>query len=263
MGQTVLDGGRNVLLNIDHGLTKHSREQFVRKMEAAVKQLIPQPFLVLIMGDDWNRLALTTERTTGTQSSHLGVHRTDLVASCDGEIKACMQNLSKLLADLVQAETIDKMRMIEETMREPSAAYLMVMEALFVLQGDDSGGDDKGTQDYGNADSAATTENAAKHQIRRPDNQLAGVSWRSTQGMFRDPSILANKLKLVKRGQSTKRLRDALRLYISHNNWPPPIDEDQRFILRKVFEQHELEEGEVPSPDDLDPTSTEELYEGG
>ncbi len=261
--QTVLDGGRNVLMNIDHGLTKFSREQFVRKMEAAVKQLVPQPFLVMIMGDDWNRLPLITERTTGTQSSHLGVHRTDLVASCDGEIKACMQNLSKLLADMVQAETIDKMRIIEETMREPSAAYLMVMEALFVLQGEDSGGDEKGTQDFGNAEGAATTGDAAKHQIRRPDNQLAGVSWRSTQGMFRDPTILANKLKIVKRGQSSKRLRDALRLYISHKNWPPPIDEDQRFILRKVFKQHEIEDGKVASPDDPDPTSTEELYEGG
>ena len=238
--QRVLDAKKNLIMAGDYGLTKRNREIFLRQFGEAVARLVPAPFIVLIHGDEWNRRPGEGE---GGLDQWLGVHYTDLRDSLDGQLKASLQGLSSLLFLMSTPSMTERMQQVEREMREPSAQYLIVMEALFVLQGSDPEGDDLVASLTDSASDQKAAEAYAK-TVRRPEQQLSGVAWRAVRGLFQDPRLLVDKLKRVKRGQTSQRLRESLREYTVHPNWPRPVDAEGAFILMGDMSVQDIQDEE-------------------
>ena len=82
--QDILDSKKNIIVNVDHGLTRLTRENFIRNFELNTQSLIPKPTIVLVIGDDINK------KMTGFEHLY-GVHGTDLDGCRDQDLKVFMQ----------------------------------------------------------------------------------------------------------------------------------------------------------------------------
>lgn len=77
--QAALDAKKSIIMTLDHGLSRMTRMGFLKSFEVTVRALIPNPFVVMAIGDDWNR--------RGSGGSHYGASKPDLQNMRDCDIK--------------------------------------------------------------------------------------------------------------------------------------------------------------------------------
>lgn len=56
--QSILDSNKSIIMTVDHGITRITRDGFVRSLEIVMSALLPKPFFILVVGDEMNRVIL-------------------------------------------------------------------------------------------------------------------------------------------------------------------------------------------------------------
>eukprot|EP01041_Mallomonas_annulata_P004421 gene4421-8802_t len=223
--QSILDAKKSIIMSVDHGLTKITRENFIKNFELNVKALIPNPVVIFAMGDEGNMRSFTGETYHG-----VSVH--DLTSMRDRTIKESMEMLAGILNQMLKIDIWHLMENRASLLLAPSVAYIIVLEALFIIQADHD-------------------------NFRLPDHHMAAVSWKATQYLLKDPAVLVSHLLNVPRGKATSRLCLALNEYLKHRNWPKISDkvrhDDPLLHLMASYveywtkcEQETLDKGGVP-----------------
>lgn len=191
--QSVLDANKSIILSVDHGLTKLTRNNFIYNLEMTIKALIPNPYIIIAMGDDSNKRMLTGGITCG-------VHAFDLSCMRDRNLKIALEYLAGLIDELHKPVHYKLMQTLGNEVLPPSKAFVMVLEAIFLLQSNEKA-------------------------YRIPDRTMAAASWRTTQRILTEPNLFLRYLKTLKRGNNkgdnnNLGLQECLRQYMAHPLWP-------------------------------------------
>eukprot|EP01032_Pedospumella_encystans_P016914 gene16914-19277_t len=150
--QSVLDSGKCIIMEVDPGLTRVSRDTFLQALEITNEALIPRPFVAIALGDESNKRS-----TAGAASSYHGVEKNDLsVVLVDGALKTNMEGKAWVVEEMNTIETRNLIQQRAGELVPPSPAFGMVAEGLFV----------------------ALSEN---NVYKFPDANLAAMSWRVTR----------------------------------------------------------------------------------
>jgi hypothetical protein len=189
--QSVLDCKRCIIASVDHGLTKTSRARFLTALERTANSLIPSPFVVVAMADDFNK-------RMGTLDAHYGASKRDLQLMRDGDIKICLEGMAETLYEWGQSSINDCLPEIVENVFPPSPEFLVVAEALYVLQ--------------------AETEDKF---INPTDQTLKPLSWVAMRNFLIQPRTLLSTLQGIRRGRSSTTRLSVVSAYLSHPLWPP------------------------------------------
>ena len=222
--QAALDAKKSIIMTLDHGLCRMTRMGFLKAFEVTVRALIPNPFVVMAVGEDWNR--------RGSGALHYGAQKFDLQNMRDCDIKAAMESMSWVIHEFQKPEMSSIMLRLSAEIVPPSQAFVTVMEGFFIMQ--------SGSEDFSS-----------------PDKNMSALSWRFTQRMLAEPRKLAEHLREFKRGTSTTRLVQCLARYIDNLHWPTPNSreraDDPLMHLFALFveafvvsEQATLERGGIP-----------------
>lgn len=196
--QAILDSKKSIMLYIDPGMTKITRGTFLAHLEVIVKALIPNPFVVIAVGNEDNkRLSIGTP--------HYGVAKRDLEIMRDGDIKVTLESLQWVVDELERVENSQALQQSAEDILPPSASFLVVTECLYVLQ-------------------------SAEDNFFSPDRSLSVNSWRFMQSFLLQPRIIFRALRELKRGKSTLRKCEVINQYMQHKRWPPAGAQERQVI---------------------------------
>lgn len=206
--QTILDADKSIILYVDPGLTRVSRQSFIEIVEISIKTLIPRPFLILALGDEKNKSFVP-------RYPHCGVPKSDLQILRDGDIKACLEILSITLDELSSFPFLQEMRALSIQMNPPSLEMLLVLEAVFILHSI--------VIEFPGA-SLKALENGSPLTplLRSPTHAVAAISWRVTHLFLSQPETFLQSLRSLSRGILGKNLMllECMHQYISHPRWP-------------------------------------------
>ena len=194
--QDIIDTHKSIILTVDIGITRLTRENFIRNFDLCLNSLIPKPCVVMVIGEDINRRSNT---------DHVyGVHFTDLNCMRDEQIKIALQNMASIIFDIGNNQDIrQEMQRIGNELMAPSPSFIITMEALFILHSDHD-------------------------NYTKPEKTLSSVSWRITRSLFHSPDDLANKLRGIARGSGTFHLIECIKEYMRHPSWPPEGSKERR-----------------------------------
>ena len=193
--QDILDSKKSIILSVDHGLTKITRDSFIKNFNMMIKSLIPRPVVVFAMGDDQNMRLPSGE-------SQFGVNGKDMNALRDKDIKLALEMIAYTLSEFTRPEIIHKMEVHASGITAPSIPYIIVLEALYIIQADHD-------------------------NFRMPDYHIAAVSWHATQHLLQDPISLVAKLKAIPRGKANSHVCLCLSEYVNHRKWPGVTHEER------------------------------------
>jgi len=188
--QAVLDAKKSIIIMLDHGLSRMTRIGFLKSFEVTVRALIPNPFVVMAVGNDSNR-------RSSTGASHYGASKHDLQGMRDCDIKVGMEGMNWVLSSFLTNEVSAQMIRLAAEPVPPSQAFVTVVEGFFIMQSQ--------------AEAFVT-----------PEAHMSAMSWRFTQRMLADPRMLVDKLRAVPRGSSSPKLVQCLAKYMENKNWPQP-----------------------------------------
>ncbi len=191
--QTVLDAGKCVLMYVDHGLTRVTRDSFLQNLEINVKALVPSPVVALAIGDELNQRG-----GCGDGEWFHGVDKADLAILRDGGLKASLESMSWVAHQISKPEIRALLQNRASELVPQSKSFVFVMEALFVvLSGEDS--------------------------HKSPDEGFAAVTWRATRRLLIEPRNIASAMLKYRRGGATLHTVEVLRKYLAHALWPEPF----------------------------------------
>lgn len=185
--QHILDTGKCILMTVDHGLTRLTRDSFMRNMEINLKALNPTPVVVMAVGDERNKRGVNNLE---------GVEKEDLICMRDGEIKVNLETLGRIIWEFGQEDMRKLLLVRGAEMLPPSRNFVLVAEAFFiVLSGQDN-------------------------LFKTPDVLLTGSSWKLTRLLLLRPDELVAKARVIRRGVATIQQRECITQYIKHKDWP-------------------------------------------
>lgn len=113
----------------------------------------------------------------------------------DGDIKVCLEGMAWAIDEISKPDFAVGLQRHCAQILAPSPSFLIVAEALFVLQS----GNDK---------------------FFSPEKTLTPFSWRAMQRFLASPTTLVSNLRTISRGTSTPELCEVLRHYIKNIHWP-------------------------------------------
>lgn len=186
--QSILDAGKNIIIMVDYGMTKITRSTFIKNYNLICKSLVPQPYSIFVVGDDENK-------RMPEGSTIYGVSNSDLIQMRDSDIKISLETMAYAIHQLLTPEIKRKIEQRTTLVVPPTPSFILVLEAVYIIQANHS-------------------------RFQMPDNNISGVSWRTTQGLLQDTHTLVSQLKAVKRGRADSRLCEILRNYVTHRHWP-------------------------------------------
>lgn len=186
--QSVLDANKSVILTVDHGLTQSSRQHFIDVYSRICRCLVPRPYSIFAIGDDGNC-------RSDNGDVKYGVSARDMHEMKDSDIKTSLEKMSLILKQLLTSDIRKKMEARANMIDKPSPQYIICLEALFIAQSDHT-------------------------RFRMPEDNIAAISYRSTQLLLGDPDGLVSTLRKMKRGKADAKLCSILRTYVTHPSWP-------------------------------------------
>lgn len=186
--QAVLDSGHSIIMSVDHGLTRLTRLNFIKNFDMCIHALIPNPFVVLAMGDEANRRVASGD-------PYFGVYKSDLNIMKDCDIKSSLEGMGMVIYEMQREEVAHHFQMTGSQIKPSSLSLVLVLEAIFVL--------------------LSTTDDSVS-----PDTAQAAASWRVTHTILLEPLRFAKKLKEIRRGRSSLRKCECLNQYLLHPHWP-------------------------------------------
>jgi hypothetical protein len=189
--QHVLDSQKCVIMEVDPGLTRLSRDTFLQALEITTDALIPKPFVAIAMGDEDNKRG-----GSGPAGSYHGVEKHDLLHTLkDGRIKGAMEGKAWVIQELQRPDIRLAIQERAAQLVPASPSFGFVAEALFVTL-------------------------SANDVYKSPDVNLAAMSWRVTRSMLIEPRHIIEKMKQMRRGAATLRSVECLQCYLDHPHWP-------------------------------------------
>lgn len=189
--QSVLDSQKCIIMEVDPGLTRLTRDTFLQALEITTEALIPKPFVAIAMGDEENKRG-----DPGPAGSYHGVEKDDLLNVLkDGALKTSMEGKAWVVDELQKTEIRSLIQERAAQLIPSSPSFGFVAEALFVAL-------------------------SANDVYKSPDVNLAAMSWRVTRSMLIEPRHIVEKMKQLRRGGATLRSIECLQCYINHPHWP-------------------------------------------
>lgn len=192
--QTVLDAQKSVIMNVDHGLTKLTRTNFLKNLDMTLNALVPKPFVIMIVGDEDNK------RMPGGSES-FGVNNIDLDLMRDKDIKIGLESMVYSCEQLTHH--FDQMIATADEIVPPSFSYVVMIEALYIIHSN-------------------------VRTVRRPDDNITAVSWRSLRLLLAHPQELITHLRSIKRGVADLPMCELVSAYVNHKYWPPVTGEERK-----------------------------------
>ena len=177
--QTVLDANKSIILTVDHGLTQTSRQKFISEYSRICRCLVPRPYSIFALGDDSN-----CREENGNVK--YGVSPRDMHEMIDSSIKCSLEKMSFILRRFLSPDIMKRMEARANMIDKPSPQYIICLEALFIAHSDHT-------------------------RFRMPEDNIAAISYRSTQLLLSDPNSLVTTLRQLKRGKADKKLCEILK----------------------------------------------------
>eukprot|EP01034_Spumella_vulgaris_P022575 gene22575-28708_t len=196
--QSVLDSGKCLIMSVDHGLTRVTRDSFLQNFEINVKALVPSPSVAMAIGDETNRRGICGQQG----GAYLGVEKSDMTLMRDGDIKVQLEGMAWVAHEMTRPETRAIFQKRAAELVPQSKPFVFVLEAFFViLSGNDS--------------------------QRSPDEGFAAQSWRATRTLLVEPRGVAAKILQYRRGSATLQMCEVIGKYLQHRLWPVPFAEER------------------------------------
>ena len=149
------------MMMVDQGITRQSRTNFVKSFEVTLRALIPNPNVIMLVGDDKNSRGGT---------DHYGASKYDLQRSRDREIKVALEGMAWVTRQIESKDVQRVMSLRSKLVEPPSPSFVHVGEAFFCIQS--------------NIDS-----------IRLPDPNFIAMSWRFVSRLMSNPQKIADSLR--------------------------------------------------------------------
>jgi hypothetical protein len=193
--QKVFDCQKCVIVNVDHGLTRATRDSFLNALDLTLQALVPTPLIALAIGSDKNM-------HNSLHGSEYGVDKDDLLILRDGRLKVCMELQAKLIREL-QTDEMKRLSLAHAHEVVPSSQSLaLVMEACFLFVSEE--------KNYN-----------LPNLSRRP------LTWPLTRKILLEPKVIPQKMSSLRRGQADVELLNALNQYFAHPQWPSSHSEER------------------------------------
>lgn len=191
--QSILDSRKSILMDVDPGLTRLSRDTFLQALEIVQESLIPKPFIAIAMGDEQNKSGSTYE----------GCDKEDLSRVMkDGNIKASLETMSYIITEIQKIEIHQAIQEHAALLIPASKHFGLVVEALFVT----------------------LSENSV---YKVPDRTLSAMSWRVTRPLLIEPRHIIEKMMQIRRGSANVKALECLQCYLNHPDWPKLYGEER------------------------------------
>ncbi|CAM9112072.1 unnamed protein product, partial [Choristocarpus tenellus] len=188
--QKALSARYCVVCNVDVGIGQGSRRSFLQHAIVTREALIPVPNLILVKGENTNRLGEPHEL-------HLGCDETDLNVMRDGQMKRCLQSAAQAVMDFQQPDLVDMMEKLGQLEKPPSPACHIIMEATIILL------------------TSHKTLNIT------PFSALSGVSWMEARQLLQHTQHFQAAILAVDIYSIPPLNLSSLQAYITHKEWPP------------------------------------------
>lgn len=188
--QKILDSQHSIIMTVDVGLTRFTRDNFIKNFDMTVKGLIPVPFTAIAFGDESNKMS-------SSGGAYFGASKRDIILMRDREIKAHLEAMSWALSEMSKPEIIQQMQVQAHEILPSSPSLVLVLEALLVCL-------------------------AVKDDFFSPDSGITPGSWHLTQRILAEPRAMVAQLRAKPRGQFTLRRCECLNQYLKHRHWPLP-----------------------------------------
>lgn len=186
--QSVLDAKKCIIMMVDQGQTRISRINFVKSFELSLRALIPNPNVIMLVGDEKNSRGGT---------DHYGADKFDLQNMRDKDIKVSLEGMAWVMLQFQKPEVQKVCTLRSKLVEPPSVEFVHVAEAFFCLQ---SGID----------------------SIRMPDPNMMAMSWRFVRRLLAEPHKVVESLRDIKRGGSSIKFCQCLSEYQVSKLWPAP-----------------------------------------
>lgn len=194
--QAVITAEKNVIIHVDHGLTRATRDSFLHALELTLHALVPTPLVALAIG--------SSENVRG--GGHGGVDQEDLPRLRDQRLKVVLENLYFLAMELQSAAMI-KMGALRASEVEPSSSSLaLVCEACYLFY----------------------SEEQQLFDLPHRRSQLIHT-WPMARKLFSDVGLVARKLTSLRLGRGPNRLAliNCLTEYFHRPQWPSAHDKER------------------------------------
>jgi hypothetical protein len=184
--QSVLDAKKCIMMMVDQGQTRQSRSNFVKSFEVTLRALIPNPSVIMLVGDDKNSRGGT---------DHYGTEKHDLARMRDRDIKVAMEGMAWVTRQIESKEVQRVMTLRSKLVEPPSGSFVHVGEAFFCVQ-------------------------SQIDSIRLPDPNFIAMSWRFVSRLMGNPQKIADSLRELKRGASSLKFCQCVKEYLNNPMWP-------------------------------------------
>ncbi|RYH20766.1 hypothetical protein EON65_22485, partial [archaeon] len=193
--QTVFDAKKCAIINVDHGITRATRDSFLNALDLTLHSLLPTPIIALAIGSERNI------RTSAT-SPNCGADKRDLYIMRDGRLKVCLEALIYLINEC-KTSRICKLAMERATEVTPTSQSLaIVLEASYMFYSEEKA-------------------------YELPFAYRETLTWTLTRRMLLDLTMLSQKIYSQKRGQLNLSLLTCLQNYFRHPHWPSSHGEER------------------------------------
>lgn len=186
--QKRMQHNQSVIVTVDHGLTQITRSNFIKNYNMVWNSLSHEPITVFIQGDELNQ-------RTPIHDPRYGVYHHDIEHMRDYDIKYALENISYITKRFLQPHIKKKMSSMYSSISYPSFAYVIVLEALYIVQ-------------------------SKNNEYNIPDRNITKVSYNRSKILLMDSYILYQRLMSLKRGQSDYYLCQIIQYYLKHQHWP-------------------------------------------
>jgi hypothetical protein len=214
--QDVLNSQKHILMNIDHGLTRVTRDSFLNNLEIILNSLYPKPIIFLAVGDEKNSKG-------DSDCQECGVLAEDFALLRDSKIKLCLEQMSWCAMQLIKPEIYKHAQILATDLMPRTKSLGVVLESYFILFANESllNNDQKRNDNYSSPSS----------NYHLPNLAMPSMVWQRTRQMLMNLAVLYQHIYSVRRGSTPMQALNAMNQYLKHSLWPKISDEDRRTDL--------------------------------
>lgn len=252
--QTVFDAQQSVILRVDHGLTRSTRDSFLKVLELTSSALMPPPLIILIVGDERNPL------NDLKLSPYSGISQYDLENFRDRELKLNMEWLSWCEYKLLNPEFAKETAKVAQDMNVFNE-FSIVLEAFYYLlyEKDWQVEDEEDEIGMSGIRSSSSLPPFAKGLRGKPLSSSSSVSsllWERSRFLLLNLPQFVEKLRDVKRGSLPFKVIIRLKNYLNHILWPRLLTTDKTLSRLNelgfgIDEENEVEKLQEDSEDSV------------
>ena len=183
--QAVLDAQKCIVMMVDQGQTRISRINFVKSFELSLRALIPNPSVIMLVGDEKNSRGGT---------DHYGADKLTS-RTCETRTSGALEGMAWVMLQFAKPEVQKICTLRSKLVEPPSVEFVHVAESFLSQSGIDT--------------------------IRMPDPNMMAMSWRFVRRLMAEPQS-RRLLRDIKRGGPSIKFCQCLGEYQVSKLWPAP-----------------------------------------